>query len=288
MSADDRDAQGPLAILCGGGALPFAVADAALKRGRRVVLFALRGIADAQRVEKYSHHWIKVAQVGSLLARLRQENCRDLVFIGALVRPPLSAIRFDLRTLLLLPTIISAMRGGDNHLLSKIAGIAESQGFRVLGAHEVAPEILIGEGVLTRRKPQDNESRDIARGLAVLNAIGPYDVGQGTIVADQHVLAVEGIEGTDAMLARVADLRRRGRLATPTGIGVLVKAPKPDQDRRLDMPTIGPKTIEAVVAAGLAGIAVVAGATLLAEPDRTIDAAEQAGIFITGVKASGP
>jgi DUF1009 family protein len=285
MSAHDIDSRGPLAIICGGGVLPFAVADAALSRGRKVVLFALEGIAEANRVSAYPHHWIRVAQAGALFAGLRQAACHEIVLIGSLVRPSVWSMRLDLATMMLLPKIVSAMRGGDNHLLSAFARVLERNGFRVVGAQEVAPEILVQDGDLTKRKPQSGEIDDILRGLAVLSAIGPYDVGQGVVVANQHVLAVEGVEGTDAMLARIADLRRSGKVTTASGRGVLIKAPKPHQDRRLDMPAIGPKTVEAVSAAGLAGIAVVAGSTLLAEPERTIAAADKVGIFVTGVRA---
>jgi DUF1009 family protein len=288
MNANGTDTESTLGIICGGGSLPFSVADAVLARGRNVALFPLEGIADETRVKSYPHHWIALAQIGALIAGLRKEKCRDIVFIGSLVRPRLSKIRFDFQTLLMLPRLVAAMRGGDDHLLSRVAGIAERYGFRVVAAQDVAPEVLVGEGTLTRRKPQASDVADIMRGLSLLNAIGPYDVGQGAVVAGQHVLAVEGVEGTDAMLARIADLRREGKLAAGAGSGVLVKAPKPRQDRRIDMPAIGPATVRAVSEAGLAGIAVAAGSTLLAEPDATIEAANKADIFVTGARAPEP
>jgi DUF1009 family protein len=141
------------------------------------------------------------------------------------------------------------------------------------------------EGQLTRRKPSDAELEDIALGLDLLNAIGSFDVGQAAVVANRHVLAVEGAEGTDAMLERVAELRRRGRIHAPSGTGVLVKAPKPGQDRRFDLPGIGPRTVDAVQAAGLGGIAVVAGEAVVAEPGELLAAADAAGLFVSGVKA---
>jgi hypothetical protein len=204
------------------------------------------------------------------------------VLIGSLVRPSLWQIRPDFTTLTIFPRIVAAFRGGDDHLLSHIARVFETYGFRLLGAHDVAPEILMPEDVLGAVQPSDGDRADIAVGLDYLRAAGPFDVGQATVVSGRHVLAVEAAEGTDAMLDRVADMRANGRIRSPVGSGVLVKAPKPGQDRRFDLPSIGPLTVEGVVRAGLAGIAVVAGSTIVAEPERLIAAADRAKIFIIG------
>jgi len=286
MKADLTETQGPLAIVCGGGVLPFAVADAVRSRGLKAVLFAVRGSADASRVAAYPHHWIGIGDAGRLYAGLRKEGCRDVVFIGSVVRPSLTQIRVSMRTLLMLPRILASFRGGDDHLLSKMARVFTQYGFRVVAPHEVAPEILAPVGDLTIRKPTDGEQADIARGFDVLRSIGPYDIGQATVVINQHVVAVEGVEGTDGMLSRIADLRRQRRINTPAGAGVLVKAPKPNQDRRFDLPAIGPNTVAAVKAAGLGGIAVVAGEAVIAEPAEMAKTADAAGIFVTAVKAS--
>ncbi len=276
----------PVGIVCGGGSLPFAVAGAAAERGRRVVLFALRGSADPEKVASYPHHWITVGQVGGLSRLARQEGCRDLVFIGALVRPTIGQLRPDFETLLLLPRLAGMFRGGDSRLLSGVARIFEERGFRVIGAHELAPQILMPEGPLGRCQPSEADRADIARGLALLRAIGPFDVGQAAVVANNHVLAVEAAEGTDHMLARVAELRGAGRIRS-TG-GVLVKAPKPDQDRRIDLPSIGPFTIERAAEAGLGGIAVVAGSAIVAEPERIAQLADREKLFVLGVRDEGP
>jgi DUF1009 family protein len=287
MSASLATAQdeGPLAIICGGGSFPFAVADAVGKRGRRVVLFPLRGWAEPDRVAAYPHRWIALAQLGRFFRLARAEGCRDVVFIGSLVRPSIWQLRFDLGTLRALPRILAAYRGGDNHLLSGIAGIFEQQGFGLVGAHEVAPEILVPEGVLSRRRPTEQERADIVRGLALLETTGKFDIGQAAVIADNHVLAVEAVEGTDHMLARVAELRG-GKIRAASG-GVLIKAPKPGQDRRFDLPSIGPQTIEGVARAGLAGIAVLAGGAIIAEPQRVAAAAHQRNVFVVGVRADG-
>ncbi len=276
---------GPLAIICGGGTLPFAVADAVIKRGRRVVLFALRGAADPVRVTHYPHRWGAVGQLGHFMRFAAGERCKDVVFIGALVRPAIWQVRLDWTTILVLPQIFAAFRGGDDHLLSGVGRIFEQHGFRLLGAHEVAPDILVPEGSLGAAQPSAQDRADIVRGFAFLHAAGPFDMGQAVVVADNQVLAVEAAEGTDAMIARVAELRANGRIRLPAGRGVLVKAPKPQQDRRFDLPSIGPQTVEGAQRAGLAGVAVAAGATVIAEPNDVIAAADRAGVFVLGVPA---
>jgi DUF1009 family protein len=272
----------PIGIVSGGGTLPFAVADAAARHDRRAILFALRGCADAEKVAAYPHHWLGLGQIDRLCRLARQEGCDDLVFIGTVVRPAVRDLRLDFGSLALVPWLLGILRGGDGHLLAGIAGFFEQRGFRVVGAHEVAPEILTPEGALGRFRPSESNQGDIALGLALLRAIGRFDVGQATIVAGGHVLAVEAAGGTDEMLAQVAELRRKGRIRS-TG-GVLVKAPKPGQDRRIDLPTIGPQTIAGAAHAGLAGIAVMAGEVIMAEPDRATQAADRERIFIVGMR----
>ncbi len=274
--------EGALAIICGGGTLPFAVADAVIKHGRRVVLFAIRGWADPKRIVDYPHYWTAVGQFGAFCRLARGEGCRDVVFIGSMVRPAIWQIRPDFKTLRLLPRIFGIFRGGDDHLLKGVAAIFEEHGFRLVGAQAVAPEILMPEGALGRERPNDRDRADIAKGLALLSAASPFDVGQAVVVADARVLAIEAAEGTDRMLARVAELRQSGRIAS--GRGVLVKAAKRNQDRRLDLPSIGPQTVESAARAGLAGIAVVAGSTIVAEPTRIGATADRAGLFVLGVR----
>ena len=278
---------GPLGIICGGGSLPIAVAEAAQRQGRRVVLFALRGSADPQMVAAFPHHWGSPGQLGRHFRLFRSEGCRELVFIGSMVRPHLGQIRFDLFTLRLLPRIIRMFRHGDDRLLKEVALIFEEHGFRLLGAHEVAPEILMPAGALGQCRPSESDRADIKHGFALLQATGAFDVGQAAVVSDNRVLAIEAAEGTDQMLMRLAELRQSGRIRARDRVGVLVKAPKPDQDRRFDLPSIGPLTVEGVARAGLAGIAVVAGSTVVAEPDRIAAAADHAKIFVVGVSADG-
>ena len=274
---------GPLAVICGGGALPFAVADAVGKRGRRVVLFAIRGWADPQRVAAYPHHWASFGQFGWFCRVAQREGCRDVVLIGSVVRPAIWKIRPDFKTLRLLPRIVGLLRGGDNRLLKGVAAIFEEHGFRLVGAHEVAPDILMPEGPLGRQRPTAVDQADIATALALLEATSPFDVGQAVVVADSRVLAIEAAEGTDRMLARIAELRLGGRIADARR-GVLVKAAKRGQDRRVDLPSIGPRTVEGAARAGLAGIAVVSGSTIIAEAGLTGAAADRERLFVIGVR----
>lgn len=275
----------PVGLIAAGGAMPFAVANSLKARGINSVLFALKGACDPASVERFRHHWISVGQLGRAVKLFRSEGCRDLVFIGTLVRPALSEIRLDWGTLRAISHVLAAFRGGDDHLLSGIGRILERDGFRMVGIKDVAPDLLVPVGSLTRAVPDAKATADIARGRAVLAALGAFDIGQAVIVIDGHVVGVEDIEGTDGLLARVARLRGEGRICAKAGCGVLVKGPKSAQDLRFDLPTIGPRTVEGAVKAELAGIAVVAGNTIVAEPQAMIEAAAAAGLFVTGLPA---
>lgn len=279
-------AEAPLGIICGSGAFPIAVATAVSARGRKVVLFPIRGFADPA-VERYPHHWIHLGAFGRLIRLIGEAGCREVVLVGGLIRPRLTQLRFDLTTLWMLPRLAKLYRGGDDRLLSGIASYFEGYGVEVRGAHEVAPELVMPEGVAGAVRPGRQDEEDIHFGLDLIRALGPFDVGQAVAVAGRRVIAIEAAEGTGAMLARIAELRRSGRLKLPARTGVLVKAPKPGQDRRIDLPAIGPETIAEAAAAGLAGIAVEAGGTLIADPHGLTRAADQAGLFLIGVGAPG-
>lgn len=274
----------PLGIICGGGSIPLAVAEAVKRQKRPFTLFPLHGFADAA-VERFPHRWVHLGAVGTLIGALREAGCRDIVMIGSLVRPRPWNVRFDLTTVMLVPRLLPLFRGGDDRLLTGVARLFEERGFRLVGAHEVAPEILMPKGNAGKRRPRADESEDIKYGFDLLHAIGPFDVGQAAVVANRHVVAVEAAEGTAGMLARVAEMRANGRLKLPARAGVLVKAPKPGQDRRFDLPAIGPDTVAQAKAAGLAGIAVEAGSTVVADADALTRAADKAGLFVVGVPA---
>jgi len=284
-SAPAEQVSPPVGVIAGGGVMPFAVAESLQQRGIAPVLFALRGACEAAQLARFRHHWISVGQLGRAMRLLRSEGCRDLIFIGTLGRPALSDIRLDWGTLRVLPQVLASFRGGDDHLLSGIGRIFEREGFRMVGIKDIAPDLLTPEGCLTRTAPDADASADIALAGEVLAALGPFDIGQAVVVIDRHVVGIEDIEGTDGLLARIASLRQQGRIRAREKRGVLVKAPKRGQDLRFDLPTIGPRTVEGAVKAKLAGIAVVAGSTLLAEPQAMIEMADKAGLFVTGLSA---
>lgn len=271
--------EGPLAIIAGSGALPCTVAEAASRAGRNVHILGIRGEADPG-IARFPHTWLKWGEVGRLFATLEGQGCRDLVIIGAVTRPDLANVRFDLGAIRNLPFILSLGIGGDDRILSNVVRFLEGKGYRVCGAGEVAPELLAGEGSLAAKTPTAEDKADIEIGLRVVEALGRLDVGQAAVVAKGHVIAVEAAEGTDAMLARCGELRRERRWRERGG--VLVKAPKPGQEERVDLPAIGPDTVRNAAAAGLAGVAVAAGRVLIAERAATIATANEHGIFLWG------
>src|SRR5579864_8483750 len=172
MTAAASDISSPVGVIAGGGAMPFAVADSLKARGLDPVLFALKGVCDPAAAERFRHHWIAVGQYGRAKKLFRNENCNNLVFIGTLVRPSLSEIRLDWGTLGIMGRVWSAYRGGDDHLLSGVGRIFEQDGFRLLGLKEVAPDLLMPEGCVTRNAPDQDAAADIARGREVLRALG--------------------------------------------------------------------------------------------------------------------
>ena len=282
MADLDAKQDGPLAIIAGGGTLPSALADAAVAQGRAVHVIGIRGEADAK-ISRFPHTWLKWGEVGKLFATLDDQGCRDLVIIGSVSRPDLANVRFDFGAIKNLPFLLGLGVGGDDQVLSSVVRFLEGKGYRVYGAGEVAPELLAAEGTLGAKAPSPEDRADIEAGFRVVSALGRLDVGQAAVVVKGRVLAVEAAEGTDAMLARCDEMRkgagRRRGLA-----GVLVKAPKPGQEERVDLPTIGPETVEMAAQAGLAGIAVAAGRVLIADRDATIAAAGQHGLFLIGQK----
>lgn len=266
-----------LGIIAGGGLLPGRVAAAAHAAGRGVFILGLEGFADPAVLAPWPHEIQRMGAAGRILAALRDHGCQDLVMIGPVRRPSLLDMRPDAEGARMLARVGRAAFAGDDGLLAAVMRIFAQEGFIVLGAHEVMREALAPPGLLTRTGPDAQAMFDITRGIHVARLLGAADVGQGCVVQQGLVLAVEAIEGTDAMLGRAATLRRAG----PGG--VLVKLVKPGQDRRADLPTIGPETIRHAVAAGLKGIAFEALATILAEREACLAAADAAGLFLLGL-----
>ncbi len=266
-----------LGIIAGGGVLPGQVAAAAQAAGRSVFVVALEGFAEPAVVAPFAHRFFRLGAIGAIRAALRAAQCADVVMIGPVKRPSLLALRPDAEGAKLLGKIGKAAFAGDDGLLAAIIRVLGDDGFRVLGAHDILASMLGPAGLLTTAQPDAAAMADVARGMAVLAAVGMADIGQACVVQQGIVLAVEAVEGTDEMLARVAALAR------PGPGGVLVKLAKPGQDRRADLPAIGANTIRNAAAAGLRGVAFEAGGTILADPDEVVRCADAAALFLIGV-----
>ena len=273
----------PLGLIAGGGRLPVSLAEQCVAAGRPVFVVRLRGFAEAA-LARYPGAEIGVAELGAIFAALRAAGCRAVCMAGAVARPDFAALKPDFRGLRALPGAVAAAGKGDDALLRFLLAEFEREGFVVEGAHQVAGALTLPAGALGRLKPTPAQQLDVQRGMSVARALGALDVGQGAVVCDNLVLAVEAQEGTDAMLGRVATLPAalRGERGRPRGI--LAKALKPTQDARVDMPVIGPRTIEAAAEAGLAGVAGEAGRVLLVEADAVRAAADRLGLFVVGVE----
>ncbi len=275
--------EGRIAVIAGGGALPVAVVRTLLARGRKPLVAVVSGEAETADFGGADTFPVSVEDVGPFLARLRAEGVRRVVMAGSIARRPrLSRIRWSLPLLLDLPRIAAGLLRGDDGLLRTVIHIIEAQGMRVVAADEVVPDLLTPEGCLTRARPSASDQRDIDAAAIAARAIGRLDIGQAAIAIGGRAIALEGIEGTDGLLARTAGMRGHGRLAGKSG-GVLVKCCKPQQDRRADLPAIGPDTVTAARAAGLAGIALDSGRSFILDFERTVALADEVGLFIVGL-----
>jgi DUF1009 family protein len=272
----------PLGILAGSGNLPAQVAEAAMAAGRAVFIVGLDGHAEPQVLAPYPHEFIRFGAAGRIIAALREHGCRELVMIGPVRRPSLFHLRPDVEAAKLLTRIGRAAFAGDDGLLAAVIKILHEEGFSVIGAQTILSEALGPRGLLTRAAPDAAAMADIGRAITVARALGAVDVGQGCVVQGGLVLAVEAAEGTDAMLSRCAPLARSG------AGGVLVKLVKPGQDRRADLPTIGPGTVRGAAAAGLRGVAFEAGGTILADRAALVADADAAGLFLLGLDPDDP
>jgi DUF1009 family protein len=269
----------PLAILAGGGEFPVRVASAAIAAGRPVRVFGIVEEASAA-IEAYPHVWLKRGQLGALVAGLRSAGIVDLVMIGGIRQRRMPRLdEIDAGGLWHIVCNLGLLRRGDDSVLRFIARVIEARGFRVVGAADVAPDLAIGAGVFTRVHPGEADWLDIDVGLEAARALGARDRGQAVVAMNGSVIARETAAGTDAMLATVGRLSRSSSTAT----GCLVKCLKPGQDRRLDMPAIGPDTVAAAISAGLRGIAVGAGETLVIDLAAVVAALDAHGMFLVGV-----
>lgn len=270
-----------LGIIAGSGALPGLLLAACKADGRPHFLLGLTGFADAANLGDSVDAWVRMGDVGKAFDALHRGGVKEVVMAGAVRRPSLSELMPDLKGAAIMARVASRAMGDDG-LLSAVIAEMEREGFKVVGVEDVLSELLAREGVLGRHRPDEVASRDISHGFVVASALGAADVGQAVVVQQGIVLGVEAAEGTDQLLARCAGLRREG----PGG--VLVKAKKPKQERRADLPTIAAQTVRNAQAAGLRGIAVEAGHTLVIGLAEVIAAADEAGLFVVGVASNKP
>lgn len=256
-----------LALLAGTGALPAAI----LAQRPEAVVCEMAGVpvsapGGAIRIG------YRIETLGTLLAELRARGVTEICLAGAMSRPAIDPAAIDAATALLVPRLMGAMGQGDDATLRAVMALLEEQGFALRAAHEIAPELLPGPGTLGEVPFTDALDADAGRAEVVHRAMAEADVGQACVVRGGLCLAVEALPGTDWMLASLSGGEARG--------GLLFKAPKPGQDRRADLPVIGPATVEGAARAGLSAIVIEAGGVLLLERAETIALADRHGIAL--------
>jgi hypothetical protein len=274
---------GPVAIIAGSGRLPGLLADNLCGAGGDCRILAIRGFADPA-LRKRAHATADLLDVQRVLACLGEWGPSAVTLAGGVRRPrpaaALSAVSF-LRNRRELKELLDR---GDDHLLRAVVSFLEEHGHRVLGVHDLAPELLARGAVHGTHKPEAEDLHAIEIGQRLLSDISAYDIGQGTVVAGERVIAIEGPEGTDQMLARVASFRKSWSLTRPPPEGVLVKVPKRGQDLRVDLPAVGPRTFVGAARAGLRGVAIATGVTLVLDQEETVRTADRLGLFLVGVE----
>ncbi|MGE0753967.1 MAG: LpxI family protein [Alphaproteobacteria bacterium] len=276
-AAPAKDSNAKLAIIAGSGRLPAQLVDACRNSGRPVFVLAFSDVTDPETYSDVPYAVVKLEKVGDAIAALRKAGITELVMAGKVRRPSLIGLRPDKTTARLLAHMGGSFLSGDNALFSSLIAFLEEEGFKIIGADDVMRDLLAPEGIMGRVKPSENSLADIKKGMRIAKELGRLDIGQAVVVENSYVLGVEAAEGTDAMLIRCANLKQEERA------GVLVKAKKPRQEARVDLPAIGPATVENVYAAGLTGIAVEAGGSLILDKDQVVSRANKLGIFVMGV-----
>ncbi len=284
----DDKRPGPLAIIAGSGELPLIVAEEVHASGRPLFVVEVEGEADAD-FGAFPRARLPIGAAGRLKTLLLDQGCRDVLMAGNVRRPRFSDIEWDMGTVkAALPTIMRIMRGGDDRAVNGVVRIFESEGFRIVGPREAVPKLVAPAGALGKVKPARKSRADMDFGFRAIGQMGSLDIGQAVVVLSERIVAVEAAEGTTAMVRRCADLRAQGRISAAAPSGVLVKAAKPGQELRLDMPVVGIETVVAAHAAGLEGIAVEAGCVLLPRIEDVRHAADEAGLFVVGIETDRP
>lgn len=254
------------------------VIRACQERGREFFVLAFEGETDAETTHGVPHSWIRLGAVGLGLSILKDQGVEELVMAGRIRRPRYHLIRPDATAIRLIARITAASFDGDNTLLSTILQFLEEQGFTVVGVETLVDDILSPEGLIGSLEPSEADWKDIEQGFRIAKQIGALDIGQGVVVEKGLVLGVEAIEGTDALIDRVSKLKEHH------GGGVLVKVKKPQQESRVDLPTIGVRTVERIAKAKLRGIAVETGATLMLYRKEVGKRADELGVFVVGIE----
>lgn len=269
--------QRKLGIIAGGGSIPKMLIEHCAAQGRDFFVLAIEGNADKALItDDIPHQWIRIGQAGTGFKRFAEEKVQDVIMIGTIKRPGFFDLIPDLRTTAFFAKV-GAKALGDDGILRALVNEIEAEGMTVRGIHEVMSDLLVKPGILGRHKPDKQALVDIRRGIDVALALGKLDVGQSVVVQQGLVLGVEGIEGTDELVRRCGEYRRKG------DGGVLVKLRKPQQDMRIDLPTIGPRSVSRAQESGLRGIVVHAGNGLIVDEAETIRLADKAGLFIMGI-----
>src|SRR6185312_11134994 len=274
-----RSGMKPLGVIAGSGDLPRAVAESVKDTGGDVFVVGLRGLCGEWALD-FPHDWVSLGEPGRALKALKGADADRVLLAGRVDRPKFSDLKLDAKGMMVMPKVLAAARQGDDALLRLLVGLFEAEGFRALGVAEAAPGLVAGEGPLGRLKPNDDERADIARAVAIVHALGALDVGQAAVVCEGLALAVEAAEGTDQMIARVGTLRESLRGTAEKKRGVLVKALKPTQDAKTDMPVIGKETVRRAAGVGLAGIALEAGKSLIVDKRAVREEADRLGLFV--------
>jgi DUF1009 family protein len=270
-------ASSTLGIIAGGGHLPAQLVESCQAMGRPVFVLAFEDSTDIESIRHVPHEVVRLGAVGEALKHLRNAGAKELVLAGKIRRPSITSLRPDVTGAKLLGRLGGAFFSGDDALLKAVIAFLEEEGFKVVGSDEILAGLMAPLGVLGKITPDARAKADIAHGMKVAKTLGQLDVGQAVIVENGYVLGMEAAEGTDALIERCAKLRREAKS------GVLIKASKPEQETRADLPAIGPSTIEKLHDGGFCGVAIEADGGIILEREKTIARADTLGLFVVGV-----
>jgi UDP-2,3-diacylglucosamine hydrolase len=263
-----------LGIIAAKGSLVEELVEYAVNTDGAFIV-ALEGEADPKMVSKLDHIWVKLGEVGKAVTAMKEAGVKEVVIIGSLYKPDIFKIKVDFLGAKLLAIIAKNKFFGDNNLFLTIAGFLENQGFKLIGVHEILRHLVVEEGVFTKIKPDAQDEIDIELGIEVVRQLGKLDIGQSAIVENKVVLSVEAIEGTDALIQRSAEYKRDNKMS-----GILVKFSKPDQELRIDLPTIGINTIKNLHEAGFKGLIIESKKTIFLDQEKVIEYANKHKMFV--------